>query len=106
MVKCPSCGERVGMRRLLRSDLRKVKCPRCPAILSVKTRLGLLPALMLIFLGAPVAKAVQEGWFSITWGIVGGLGVLGVAAWIGYRMSSASVVRHRYGGGDVHDRPQ
>ena len=96
MVKCPSCGARIGIRRLLNSDLRHVLCAQCPAILSVRTRLGMLPALMLIFLGPPAAKAVQEGWFSVASGIVGGLCVLLAAAWLGYRLSSSSLIRHRH----------
>lgn len=96
MVKCPNCGERVGIRQLLGSDLRRVLCTRCPAIMSVKTRLGLLPALLLLFLGPPVAKAIQEGWFSVTSGVVGAVCVLAAAAWLGHRMSSTNLVRIRH----------
>ena len=101
MVTCPSCGARVGVRRLLNADLRQLSCAECPAVMSVKTRVGLLPAMMLIFLGAPVAKAVQEGWFSVGWAIVGGTGVLMAAAWLGYHLSSTNLIRVRHADGPV-----
>jgi hypothetical protein len=61
--------------------------------MSVKTRLGLLPALTLIFLGPPAAKAVQEGWLSVPSGIVAGICALLGAAWLGYCMSSTNLIR-------------
>ena len=96
MVKCPSCGARVGVGQLLNVDLRHVSCTQCAAIMSVKTHLGLLPGLMLIFLGPPSAKAIQEGWFSVTSGVVGGVCVLLAAAWLGDSLSSTSLIRHRH----------
>jgi hypothetical protein len=96
MPTCPSCGERVRPRQVISGDLRHVSCDHCTAIMSVKTRAGLLPALMLIFLGAPTAKAVQEGWFSIPAGIIGGLCVMVAAGWFGYVFSSTSLIRHRH----------
>jgi hypothetical protein len=96
MVRCPECGERIRARTLLTSDLRAVDCTRCSAILAVRTRLGLLPAILLIFLGPPLAKSAQAGWLSIPAAIAVGALLLAVGAWIGYRASSATLVRHRH----------
>jgi hypothetical protein len=95
-ARCPSCGQPLRLRRLLGRDLRHVECEHCPAIVSVKSHLGLLPAMLLIFLGPPMAKAVDEGWLGLWTAIVVGLVVLPLGAVIGHRVSRTTLVRHRH----------
>lgn len=96
MPRYPECGHRLSVRGMFGHDLRQVPCARCPAIYAVQTRAALLPAILLILLGPPVAKAVQEGWFSIGPAIAGGALVLLATGWIGYASSSTSLVRRRH----------
>lgn len=96
MPSCPHCSERIALRHILSSDLRHLECVHCPAILSVKTHAGLLPGIVLIMLGPPVAKAVQEGWFSVTIAVTGGLALLLALAWIGFARSRITLLRLRH----------
>ena len=105
MVNCPRCEAEVSVRRLLTEDLRHVACAECPAILSVRSRMALLPALVLIFLGPPLAKAVQDGWLSVALGVTVGVALLLLAGRIGYALSSTTVIRHRHRASRTPMRP-
>jgi hypothetical protein len=89
----------------LNGDARHLECSSCPAILSVPPRALLLPAMLLILLGPPVAKAVQEGWFGVGAAVAGGFLLLFAGLWLGYAISPVRLVELR-GRGAAPAQPQ
>lgn len=73
-----------------------VPCTLCTAFMSVNTNLVLFPGFMLILVGPHAAVAVEDGSLSVTLGGVVGICVLLAAGWLGYCLSSANLIRHRY----------
>ena len=94
MVRCPKCGARVGLRRLL-GDVRRLPCARCPAILSLGRHAGALPGLCVLFVVAPAVRGVRDGSLGLGPAILECLVVVLGAAWLGFRRSQVKVVRMR-----------